>query len=61
MMFEKPNYDHIAEDSKITLEITAEQAKSIFWAYDRGLDDLDADALNQLENLIANMKDELWP
>lgn len=60
-MFKKPNYDHIAADSKITLEITAEQAKSIFWAYDRGLADLDADALKQLEKLIVNIKAELWP
>ena len=61
MMFEKPNYDHIAVNSKITLEITAEQAKSIFWAYDRGLADLDSDALKQLKELITNIKDELWP
>lgn len=60
-MFEKPNYDHIAEDSKITLDVTSEQAKAVFWAYDRGLSDLDAEALKQLEKLITNIKVELWP
>lgn len=58
-MFKKPNYDHIAADKKITLEVTAEQAKSIFWAYDRGLQELDSDALKQLNELLANIKDEL--
>lgn len=58
-MFKKPNYDHIAADKKITLEVTAEQAKSIFWVYDRGLQDLDSDALKQLNELLANIKDEL--
>lgn len=60
-MFKKPNYDHIAEDSKITLDVTSEQAKAVFWACDRGLSDLDAEALKQLENLITNIKVELWP
>lgn len=60
-MFKKPNYDHIAADKKITLEVTAEQAKSIFWAYDRGLQDLDSDAIKQLEKLITNIKNELRP
>lgn len=60
-MFSKPNYDHIAVDSKITVEITAEQAKAVFWAYDRGLSDLDAEALRQLEQLLTNIKIELWP
>lgn len=60
-MFKKSNYDHIAVDSKITLKITAEQAKSIFWAYDRGLDDLDDEALKHIEQLITSIKYELWP
>ncbi|CAM5186478.1 hypothetical protein OURE66S_01217 [Oligella ureolytica] len=60
MIFKKPNYDHIAVNSKITLEITAQQVKAIFWAYDHGLAGLDSDALEQLKELIANIKDELW-
>lgn len=59
-MFKKPNYDHVAEDANITLEVTAEQAKAVFWAYDRGLSDLDAEALKQLEKLLTNIKIELW-
>ena len=59
-MFKKPNYDHVAEDAIITLEVTAEQAKAVFWAYDRGLSDLDAEALKQLEKLLTNIKIELW-
>lgn len=60
-MFKKPNYDHIAVDTEITLEVTAEQAKAVYWAYDRGLQDLDSDALRQLEILLTNIKIELWP
>lgn len=60
-MFKKPNYDHIAIDTNIKLDVTAEQAKAVFWAYDRGLQDLDSDALKQLEKLITNIKIELWP
>ena len=48
-------------DSKITLEITAQQVKAIFWAYDRGLNDLDDEALKQLNKLIENIKMGLWP
>lgn len=59
-MLKNPNYDHVAEDANITLEVTAEQAKAVFWAYDRGLSDLDAEALKQLEKLLTNIKIELW-
>lgn len=58
-MLKNPNYDHVAEDANITLDVTAEQAKAVFWAYDRGLGDLDAEALRQLEILLTNIKDEL--
>ena len=59
-MLKNPNDDHVAEDANITLEVTAEQAKAVFWAYDRGLSDLDAEALKQLEKLLTNIKIELW-
>ena len=58
-MFKKPNYDHVAEAANITLDVTTEQAKAGFWAYDRGLSDLDAEALKQLEILLTKIKDEL--
>ena len=60
-MFKKPNYDHIAADSKITLEITAEQVKAVYSAYDWGLKNLDKEALKHIEQLITSIKNELWP
>lgn len=60
-LFQKPNYDHITQSQTIVIEVSKEQAAAILWAYDRGFNDLDAEAMQEFKSLIHRMKDEIWP
>lgn len=60
-MFNKPDYSHIAKESKVTIEITPEEASAVFYAYDRGFDALDDESKRQLDVVMEKLKYELWP
>ncbi len=57
----KPDYSHIARDTAVRIQVTAEQMSAVLYAYDRGVSELDADSMRQLEAVIAKLKDELHP
>tara|TARA_R110001599_G_scaffold221925_1_gene420773 strand:- start:178 stop:381 length:204 start_codon:yes stop_codon:yes gene_type:complete len=57
----RPNYDGIASDCTVTVDLTAPEVAAIFWAYDRGLDQLDAAAVEQLQLALGKLKQEIWP
>lgn len=60
-LFGKPDYSHIARDTTTTINITAQEMAAILAAYDRGVDQLDADAGQALDSVIAKLKDQVWP
>ncbi len=60
-LFGKPDYSHIASDKTATISITAAEMSAVLYAYDRGVSELDADSMRQLEAVIAKLKDELHP
>jgi hypothetical protein len=60
LMFNKPDYSHIAKESKVAIKITSEEAAAIFYAYDRGFDALDDESKRQLDVVIGKLKYELW-
>lgn len=60
-LFCKPDYSHIASDKTATISITAAEMSAVLYAYDRGVSELDADSMRQLEAVIAKLKDELHP
>ena len=60
-LFGKPDYSHIASDKTATISITAAEMSAVLYAYDRGVSELDADSMRQLESVIAKLKDELHP
>lgn len=57
----KSDYSHIAHDATVTVSITADEMAAVLNAYDRGLDALDQDERNSLNDIIGKLKDELWP
>ena len=60
-LFGKANYSHIAHDATVTVSITAAEMAALLGAYDRGLDALDTDERDEVNAVIAKIKDELWP
>lgn len=60
-LFGKPDYSHIAHDTQATISITAQEMAAILAAYDRGVDQLDAEAGQALDSVIAKLKDQVWP
>ena len=60
-LFGKPDYSHIASDKTATISITAAEMSAVLYAYDRGVSELDADSMRQLEAVIAKLKDALHP
>ena len=60
-LFGKPDYSHIASDKTATISITAAEMSAVLYAYDRGVSELDDDSMQQLESVIAKLKDELHP
>ena len=60
-LFGKPDYSHIASDKTATISITAAEMSAVLYAYDRGVSELDAGSMQQLESVIAKLKDELHP
>lgn len=60
-LFGKPDYSHIASDKTATISITAAEMSAVLYAYDRGVSELDANSMQQLESVIAKLKDELHP
>ncbi|WP_258404674.1 hypothetical protein [Oligella urethralis] len=52
---------HIARDTEVTIEITAEEVAAIFWAYDRGINAMDEASMQKLDAVINKLKYELWP
>lgn len=57
----RPSYAGIANDCTVTVDLTGPEVAAILWAYDRGLDQLDAAALQQLEFALGKLKQEIWP
>lgn len=57
----RPDYSGIANDCTVTVELTGPEVAAILWAYDRGLDKLDAAAVQQLEFALGKLKQEIWP
>lgn len=60
-LFGKPDYSHIASDKTATISITAAEMSALLYAYDRGIDALDAAERQVLDAVIAKLKDEVWP
>ena len=60
-LFGKPDYSHIARDVSVTVDLTAAEVAALLGAYDRGLVELDAGERQELDSLIAKLKDEVWP
>lgn len=57
----KPDYSHIARDTAVRIQVTAEQMSAVLFAYDYGIDQLDEDSRYALDAVIANLKDSLHP
>ncbi|AEY02966.1 hypothetical protein GU3_16304 (plasmid) [Oceanimonas sp. GK1] len=60
-LFGKPDYSHIARDTKATISITAAEMAAILEAYDNGLDTLEPRTKTALDSVVAKLKDEVWP
>lgn len=60
-LFEKPDYSGVARSCRCVIDLTAEESAAILLAYDRGLDALDDTARHQLDQVIASLKDQIWP
>lgn len=54
-------YAHIARDAKLSIQISAEEMAALFYAYDYGLDALDGESREKINQVLAKLKDEAWP
>lgn len=55
------NYEGIAQDCSVTVELRAEEAAAVLKAYDYGLNQLNADQRHALDVVMAKLKDQIWP
>jgi hypothetical protein len=55
------NYNHIACDATVTIDVTKEEAAAIFRAYDYGIGQTSDKEREALSAVMAKLKDQLWP
>lgn len=55
------NYQGIARDCTITVELTEVQTAAVLKAYDYGFFNLTEDQKHELAIVIAKLKDQIWP
>lgn len=60
-LFGQPDYSHIAREADLKITVTPAEMSAIFEAYDRGLDQLDAETRLALDAVIAKLKTEAHP
>lgn len=59
---QEPVYDHLNLKTRhVTLELTQEEQAVILTAYDRGIDCLNENKQQQLNIIIAKLKDTIHP
>lgn len=60
-LFGEPDYAGVARACTATVQLSVEQAAAVLLAYDRGLDALDGNHRAQLDAVLAQLKDAIWP
>lgn len=55
------DYQGIARACTATVELTTEQAAAVLLAYDRGLDAIRGSDRAQLDAVLAQLKEVIWP
>lgn len=54
-------YADICTDTRVALDLSAEEAAAILAAYDYGVSKLNAKDLQRLDAVVAKLKAEIWP
>lgn len=60
-IFKKPDYSHISHDTNINIEITAKEMETILYAYDRGIKNIDEEAIRTLDQVMDKIKYNIFP
>lgn len=60
-IFKKPDYSHLSHDTSVNIQITAKEMEAILYAYDRGIKNIDEEAIRTLDLVMDKIKYNIFP